>query len=247
VTALREAANPLPLTASFAGVHQAVNAAAAFGDRPGPLRDEVLAVLGHPAPPSGSLGLTAAPGPRPTGKYLWTAAHWLAPAGCITFIRDLRPAQVLAAFGGSGTSSPDTGRPGLFPDPVAAIREDSGWTVVVEYQELMGLWSRYEKVRPGPAVSLSWSARGRCMIHYVADGRMVATLDPQRPDFCEEGDWAVFGAHTADLPLGDGAPSAAGCLPMLLVLAERLTGLVFTPQSLDEPHLLAVLPPPGLR
>ncbi len=241
VMALREAAGPLPLAAGFAAVHQAANTAAAFGDRPGALRGAVLAVLGHPSPPTGSLGLTISSGPRPTDKYLWTAAHWLAPAGCITFVRNLGPAQVVAAFGGD-TGSSVTGLPGLFPDPVAAIREDAGWTVVVEYRELMGLWSRYERVRPGPAVSLSWSARGRCMIHYVADGRMVAMLDPQRPGDRDGHDPAMLDAYAADLPLGDAAPYAADCLPMLLVLAERLTGLAFAPESLDEPHLLAVLP-----
>lgn len=83
------------------------------------------------------------------------------------------------------------------------------------------------------------------MIHYVADGRVVATLEPHRMDFYEEEDRAVFGAHTADLPLGDAAPWPVECLPMLLVLAERLTGVTFAPESLDQPHLLTVLPGPA--
>ncbi len=243
VYALREAASPQPLTAAFTAIYHAVGTAEILRDPPGRLRNAILAVLGYPAPPSGSLGLTASPGPWAGDKYRWTAEHWLAPVGCITFVRDLSPVQVVEAFGGDiGASS--TGLPGLFPDPVTAIRADSGWTVLVNHHEPMGLWSRHEHMRPGPAVSLSWGARSRAMIHYVADGRVVATLEPHRMDFYEEEDRAVFGAHTADLPLGDAAPWPAECLPMLLVLAERLTGVTFAPESLDQPHLLTVLPGP---
>ena len=32
------------------------------------------------------------------------------------------------------------------------------------------------------------------------------------------------------------------CLPTLLVLAQRLTGLAWSPETLDEPHLLSYLP-----
>lgn len=33
--------------------------------------------------------------------------------------------------------------------------------------------------------------------------------------------------------------NAAGHLPLLLVIAERITGIKFTPESLDLPHTLA--------
>lgn len=241
VTALREAANPLPLTAGFTAVHAAAAAAAAFGDRPGGLRGAVLAALGDPAPPSGSLGLTASPGPLPADRYLWTAAHWLAPAGCITFVKDLSPAQVVRAFGGD-TDQAAVGLPGLFPDRTAAIRQDRGWTVVTEHHELFGLWSRYQTVRPGPAVSISWSARGRSMLHYVADGCLVAMLDPQRPEQRDGEDPAMLEEYAADLRLGKSPGNAATWLPTLLVLAQRVTGLAYAPQMLDQPHLLTVLP-----
>ncbi len=244
VSALREAASPQPLNAAFTAIQEASSTAAGFGDPPSRLRELVMTVLGHPAPPSGSLGLTASPGPWAGDKYQWTALHWLAPVGCITFVRDLSPVQVVEAFGGD-VSACATGLPGLFPDPVTAIRADSGWTVVVDHHDPMGLWSRHAHMRPGPAVSLSWGARSRAMIHYVADGRVVATLEPHRMDFYEEDDRAVFGAYTADLPLADAAPWPAECLPMLLVLAERLTGVTFTPESLDQPHILTVLPGPA--
>ena len=95
---------------------------------------------------------------------------------------------------------------------------------------------------PGPAVSISWSARGRSLIQVAAEGRLVAELDPQRPDYWDQDDHALLDPFTGDLPLGDDAPDAASCLPALLVLAERLTGVIFTPEALDQPHLLTVRP-----
>ena len=91
-------------------------------------------------------------------------------------------------------------------------------------------------------MSISWSARGRSLIQVAAEGRLVAELDPQRPDYWDQDDHALLDPFTGDLPLGDGAPDAASCLPALLVLAERLTGVIFTPEALDQPHLLTVLP-----
>jgi Family of unknown function (DUF6461) len=241
VTALREAANPVPVMAGFAAVSAAMTAAAAFGEPPDGPRDAVLPVLGDPVPPSGSLGLASAPGPLPTDRYLWTAAHWLAPVGCITFLRDRSPAETVRAFGGDDAAAVP-GVPGLFRDRIAAVREDRGWAVVVEHHELMGLFSRHEQVRPGTAVSISWSARGRSWLHYVVDGRFVAMLDPQRPEQRDGDDPAVLDEHLAGLRLGAVPGNAAACLPTLLVLAQRLTGLAWSPEVLDEPHLLSYLP-----
>lgn len=242
VTSLREAANPLPLAAGFAASHAAANCVSAFWAPYDGVRGAVLAELGDPRPPSGSLGLTAVPGPLPTDKYLWTAAHWLAPVACITFVKGLSPADVIEKFGGDPRQA-TSGLPGLFPDRIAAIREQSGWVVVVEHHELMGLFSRYENVMPGTAVSISWSARQRpSWLQYVVDGRFVAMLDPQCLDRRDGDDPSVLDEHLTGLRLGDDAPVAASCLPTLLVLAERLTGLAFTPQLLGEPHLLAFLP-----
>ena len=69
---------------------------------------------------------------------------------------------------------------------------------------------------PGPAVSISWSARGRSLIQVAAEGRLVAELDPQRPDYWDQDDHALLDPFTGDLPLGDDAPDAAGGLPALI-------------------------------
>lgn len=90
-------------------------------------------------------------------------------------------------------------------------------------------------------VSLTWEARGRSWVHYMTDDTLVAGLDPQRP-----GQQMRLGTHpafldeyTAGLQLPfPSAGYAAAQLPVMLVIAERLTGLAFTPEWLDEPHVL---------
>jgi hypothetical protein len=241
VTALRAAASPSALAAGFQAVTAAEGTAAAFGDRPAALSEVVMAALGDPPPPIGSLGLTAAAGPRPADRYRWTAAHWLAPCGCITFVRQWSAGATVRAFGGPA-GAPVRGRPGLYDPLLAAVRDQDGWAVVTEARELPGLSSRYGTIVGTQAVSVSWSARGRSLFHYVADGRFVATFDPQRPEQRDGDDPAMLDDYLADLPPGSWPDDAARCLPLLLVLAERVTGLAYAPELLDEEQLLAALP-----
>ena len=241
VTALREAANPVPVMAGFVAVSAAMTAAAAFGEPPDGPRDAVLPVLGDPVPPSGSLGLASAPGPLPTDRYLWTAAHWLAPVGCITFVRDRSPAETVRAFGGDDAAAVP-GVPGLFRDRIAAIREDRGWAVVVEHHELMGLFSRH---RAGPA-----GHGGQHLL--VGPGPELAALRPTGVSWpCwirsgpSSGTVTIPRSWTSTWPAcawGAVPGNAAACLPTLLVLAQRLTGLAWSPEALDDPHLLSYLP-----
>jgi hypothetical protein len=241
VTALREAANPSPLAAGFRAVSAAETTTAAFGDRPAGLSEAVLSELGDPPPPVGSLGLSAVPGPLPADRYRWTARHWLASCGCITFVRDWAPGTALRAFGGSAGDAV-RGLPGLYHPSLAAVRDQDGWAVVTEPRELPGLWSRYQAVPGTLAVSVSWSARGRSMFQYVVDGRFVVTFDPQRPEERDGDDPAALDDHLADLPPAVWPDDAGRTLPLLLVLAERVTGLAYAPELLDEEHLLAALP-----
>lgn len=250
VTALREAANPSALAAGFRTATAAEGTAAAFGEQPAVLSEVVLAALGDQPDrllPVGSLRLTARPGPRPGDRYQWTALHWLAPCGCITWVQDWPASAAVRAFGGpggaSGFSGPVAqGRPALYDPPLAAIRDQDGWAVVTEARELPGLESRYQAIVGTRAVSVSWSARGRSQFHYVADGRIVATFDPQRPEMPGGDDPAWLGGYLADTPPADWPDDAARCLPLLLVLAERVTGLAYAPELLDTEHLLAALP-----
>jgi hypothetical protein len=236
VTALREAANPLPLAAAFRGINAAGMAVGAFGIAPADLRELIIGVLGDPRPPSGSMGLTASPGPLPTDKYAWTSVHWLATAGAISFLRGL-DAQAAARLLHRGEPEvTDAGIPALSADPVAAIREVDGWAIVVESHERGSAFAPPQEVS-SPAVTITWSARGRALLYYSASGRLLAMLDPQAPDQVSGDDPAVLAGRLGGLRLGPTGAGAAACLPTLLALAERLTGVAFDPGMLDQPHL----------
>lgn len=241
VTALREAANPSPLAAGFRAVGAAEYTTAAFGDQPAGLAGAVLAQLGDPPPPVGSLGLSTGSGPLPADRYRWTGRHWLASCGCITFVRDWAPGTALRAFGGSAGDAV-RGLPGLYHPSLAGLREQGGWAVLTEPRELPGLSARAQVVGGTQAVSVSWSARGRSMFQYVVDGRFVVTFDPQRPEERDGEDPAALDAPLAGLPPEVWPDDAGRTLPLLLVLAERVTGLAYAPELLDEEHLLAALP-----
>ncbi len=239
VTAVREAGNPRPLAAAFRAVAPARTTVQVFGLAESGLRAEVLGALGNPQPPSGSMGLAASPGPLPADKYAWTSAHWLAPVGAITFLRG-SAADAARAFG-PGPDGGDVGVPRLFSDPVAAIREEAGWAVAVENHERLGPFAPYENL-PSATVTITWSARGRALLHYSDERRLLVMLDPQSPDQLSGADPAVLDAHLGGLRLGPTGVGAAACLPSLLVLAERLTGIAFDPAMLDRPHLLVPRP-----
>src|SRR5581483_1036087 len=91
VTSLREAANPAPVAAGFRAIAAAFTCLSALSAPPAAMRAAILGALGDPVPPSGSLGLTASPGPPPAGRYRWITRHWLAAAGALTLIRPGTP------------------------------------------------------------------------------------------------------------------------------------------------------------
>lgn len=240
VTALREAASLSSLAAGFNAVAAASYAVQAFGMDDDGLRADVLAALGSPRPPAGSMGLSSASGPRHTDRYAWTAAHWLAPVGAITFIR--APVSDVVRMIGADHDEPETGIPRLFADPVIAIRAERAWSVAFDSSEWLGPFASYADL-PDPTLTITWSARGRAQLHYSADRRLLAHLDPQAPDLIDGDDPAALTDHLHGLRLGPVRPNAAACLPVLLVLAERITGVSFDPASLDTPHTLVPRPP----
>jgi uncharacterized protein DUF6461 len=159
--------------------------------------------------------------------------------GAITFLKG-SAADAARAFG-PGPDGADMGIPELFSDPVAAIREENGWAVVVENHERLGPFARYESL-PSKTVTVTWSARGQARLHYSDQGRLLAMLDPQSPEQLSGADPAVLDEHLGGLRLGPTGVGATACLPTLLMLAERLTGVTFDPAMLDQPHLLVRRP-----
>lgn len=241
--AAREASGPNPLAAAFKSVTAAYLCLQSLRSPDDGLRAEVVSALGNPAPPAGSLGLTAMAGPAPTDRYLWTSAHWLAPVGTLRFVRGAGLDEVAEAFG-ADTGSARNGVPSLSREVVMAFRQEGDWLVAVEgcYQPSAGIIRRSQPMPAGTTtVNLIWTARGRSWVHYMTGDTLVTGLDPQRPgqQMRLGTDPAFLDEYTAGLQLPCPPEGyAAAQLPAMLVIAERLTGLAFAPEWLDEPHVL---------
>ena len=240
-TAAREASGPNPLAAAFKSVTAAYGCLRSLGSPEDGLRAELMSALGNPAPPAGSLGLTAMAGPAPADRYLWTSAHWLAPVGALRFVRRAGLDEIAEALG-ADTGSARNGIPALSREGVMAFRRKGDWLAAVEGPRPAGTIRRSPPMPAGATtVSVSWTARGRSWVDYLTGGTLVAGLDPQRPgqQMRLGTDPAFLGQYTAGLQLPfPPAGYAAAQLPVLLVIAERLTGLAFAPEWLDEPHVL---------
>ena len=240
-TAAREASGPNPLAAAFMSVTAAYGCLQSLGSPEDGLRAELMSALGNPAPPTGSLGLTAMTGPAPTDRYLWTSAHWLAPAGAFRFVRGAGLDEIAEVLG-ADTGSARNGIPVLSWEGVMAFRQMGDWLVAVEGPRPVSAIRRSQPMPAGTTtVSVSWEARGRSWVHYLTGDTLVAGLDPQRPgqQMRLGTDPAFLDEYTAGLQLPFPPEGyAAAQLPVMLVIAERLTGLAFTPEWLDEPHVL---------
>ena len=240
-TAAREASGPNPLAAAFMSVTAAYGCLQSLGSPEDGLRAELMSALGNPAPPAGSLGLTAMTGPAPTDRYLWTSAHWLAPVGAFRFVRGAGMDEIAEALG-ADTGTARNGIPVLSWEGVMAFRQMGDWLVAVEGPRPVSAICQSQPMPAGTTtVSVSWEARGRSWVHYMTGDTLVAGLDPQRPgqQMRLGTDPAFLNEYTAGLQLPFPPEGyAAAQLPVMLVIAERLTGLAFAPEWLDEPHVL---------
>jgi hypothetical protein len=240
-TAAREANGPNPLAAAFMSVTAAYGCLQSLGSPEDGLRAELMSALGNPAPPAGSFGLTAMTGPAPTDRYLWTSAHWLAPVGAFRFVRGAGLEEIAEALG-ADTGSARNGIPVLSREGVMAFRQMGDWLAAVEGPRPVSAIRRSQPMPAGTTtVSVSWEARGRSWVHYMSGDTLVAGLDPQRPgqQMRLGTDPAFLNEYTAGLQLPFPPQGyAAAQLPVMLVIAERLTGLAFAPEWLDEPHVL---------
>lgn len=242
VTALREALNPVPLAAAFRVIPAALTSAELLGGNVNDLRQAIFSRLGGPRPPSGSLGLSAAPGKTPVDRYMWIRAHWLAAAGWLLFTKGTDTDGVARLLGGS-VDSARTGIPTLTREPAGAIRTADGWNLAVQWRP--AALSKLQRVpHEVSAVSITWKGTGRSWLHVVAGGQIMAGLDPQRPRQKTGSRPSILDPCLNGLQMPVRGENAAGHLPILLVIAERITGIPFTPESLDLPHTLVPLPAP---
>lgn len=237
--AAREASGPNSLAAAFKSATAAYTCLQALHLPDDELRAEMMAALGNPAPPAGSLGLSAQAGPAPTDRYLWTGTHWLAPGGAIRFMRGAGLDEAARALG-ADTGTARDGIPSLSRKAVAAFRRDGDWLVAVEGRKSPGFF-RVLELMPTASImiSVTWTARTRVWVRYSRGGTLVDALDPQRPDQRLGEEPAFLNEYASGLPLPfppQGDPATQ--LPVMLAIAERLTGLAFAPEWLDMPHVL---------
>jgi hypothetical protein len=171
---------------------------------------------------------------------MWIRAHWLAAAGWLLFTKGTDSEDVARMLGGS-VDGARTGIPTLTREPAAAIRTAEGWTLAVQWQPAaLSALSRIP--HEVTAVSVTWKGNGRGWPHVVADGQIMAGLDPQRPRQQTGSRPSLLDPYLGGLQMPVRGENAAGHLPVLLVIAERITGIPFTPESLDLPHTLVSLP-----
>jgi hypothetical protein len=240
-TAGREAGGPNPLAAAFKAVPAANLCLQSIGVPEEELRALLMGELGDPAPPAGSLGLVPLAGTAPTDRYQWTSEHWLAPVGAVTFIRGATQETAAEVFAADAATARE-GIPALARERVVAFRPEGDWLVAVESHDQQRPIYRFDRLPDGARmVSLTWTARGRSWVRYRANGTPMAGLDPQRPETEARlgEDPAFWDPYIAGLPVPFPPEGyAAAQLPVMLAIAERLTGLAFIPQWLDQPHLI---------
>ena len=225
VEAARAALRPDALAAAFGAVTEATyGVQAARGDGRA-VRAAAMAALGDPAAPAGSASLVAGDGGRPWDPYTWIDQHWLGWAADLAFVRG----PGVAVGGRPLPAGPVRLEPGLiWRLPVG------GWTLVLEVGEVLRPVVPYLTTISGggEAVHVRWSVRGQAEFHWVAGGELRAGFVAHRPD-------DVSGTAPSELDeLRAGltfpvAPGDGGPAPMLLALAERITGVRFTPDLLD--------------
>lgn len=240
VTALREALNPVPLAAAFRAIPAAFTSTELLTGSADELRQALLSGLGDPQPPSGSLGLAAAPAQTPADRYMWIRAHWLAAAGWLLFTKGAG-IEGTARLLGASMDGALTGIPALTREPAAAIRTAGEWSLATQWRP--AALASLQRVPPGvSAVSVTWNGNGRSWLHVVAGGQILAGLDPQRPQRRAGSRPGLLDPYLDGLQIPVHGENAAGHLPVLLVIAERITGISITPESLDLPHTLVSLP-----
>lgn len=245
VEALRSTASRSALEAAFTVVTAARTSVGATGGSLPGLRAEIMSALGDPDPPSGSLGLTAEPGSSPVAGYRWVTRHWLGPVGCVAFIAGDDVEAVARALGGD-LSRARTGRLTLTAAPTAALRQAPGWVIAIAtgYPVRLSLWlsELWRRESAGSDVICAmWEARGRGLLWHITGGRVRTQFDPQQPD--HRGGDQPHGLDTYLTGLQVPIPGAttAQHVPVLLAMAQRITGIAFTPRTLDSQYLLVPL------
>lgn len=228
VQAARAALASNALVAAFRAITEAGYGVQATGGDETTLREAVVAALGNPVPPAGSGQLSATSGPQPWDRYGWIDQHWLGWAAHLTFFRggEHVPATYLSAR--------VRGPVRLERGPTWTLRVGD-WTLLLEVGEspkplldyLVGLTDG------GEAVHVNWSARGQAHFWHVVDRELRSSFNVYQPHLVRGSTPSELDALRAGLTFPLAGRDGGRQAPTLLALAERITGVAFTPELLD--------------
>jgi len=85
----------------------------------------------------------------------------------------------------------------------------------------------------GEAVHVRWSARGQAEFHWVAGGELRARFEAYQPALASGSALSELDRLRAGLTFPLAGQDGGRQAPVLLALAERITGVRFTPELLD--------------
>jgi hypothetical protein len=230
VEAARAALGPDALAAAFAAITEAGYGIQATGADTAALWRAVMAALGDPPPPAGSMSLSPVAGVQPWDPYTWTDQHWIGWAAELTFVHGP------AAAGRSSTDGAAVSRgPVILQTGLTWSLHVGDWSLMLNVGEVHRPRQPYVEALSvgGEAVHLSWSSRGQAHFWHAVDGDLRAAFNVYQPNLVSGSAPSELDALRAGLtfPLAglDGGRQA----PMLLALAQRITGVGFTPEILD--------------
>ena len=240
ISAVRKAASPDPLVGAFTAIAAARTCLKTMHVPLAPMRAALLEALDNPAPPAGSLGLVSPQGAATAQRYQWIQSHWLATAGRLILIKSPDMTSLVDTIT-SKSAHQETGIPYLAYGPLTALRQVGPWAIVLASglewlnapePDLEDLSATTE------VICARWTSNGRSLLWHLDHGHTRTIIDPQRPDQSAGEAPHELDPILTDLPVPTPPANSADYAPALLAITERLTGLSFTPDWLDVPHLL---------
>ncbi|WP_285490476.1 DUF6461 domain-containing protein [Amycolatopsis taiwanensis] len=217
---------PNPLTAAFRTITTAKDARQVYHLDPAPMLAGFLDLLGNPPAPSGSDGAVAGEG-GPLERHAWITDHWLGLAASVTYARGVPLDTVAAVF---GDITLGTGPVSLTDTRQVALRREGDWTLAIAFNRHPFADEIVDALHPHATVlNIGWETNGNKLAYYAESDHDVTVIRPGQGDIP-----APLASYATSLP----APTYINAVPWMLALGEAVTGIAFTPDSLDTQHTL---------
>jgi hypothetical protein len=237
--AVQEASNPDALSA----VYRTIKVADKVGryEHNYGIWTVVRKALADPEPPTGSAGAVSEAGAGPIARHEWITGHWLGPAGAVVLVRTRDLAAVARAYEGDPARSVVGPLPSTPGPHVLGLRQEGEWTVAIQSPEV---YRGYEE----PLSELSRGTEAICVYWNLADsvprlfayanGEVQTKIDIYSggcPGMLDPGPMDLFDPLLVVLGVNR---SDVGRVPVVLALAEQLTGIAIIPEWLDSLQLV---------